>query len=475
MKKSELVTNMEEFTGLKNQHESIEFFKNYNSDKYGKYFIETWGCQMNEHDSERLAGILKNMRFKPVEKREDADLVIFNTCAVRENAELKVYGNLGHLKSLKRRKTDLKIVVCGCMMQQEYVVKELKEKYPFVDLIFGTHNTHMFPKMLEEVYKTNETYIEVWDEHQGIIEDMPASREYDSKAFVNIMYGCNNFCSYCIVPYTRGRERSRQPEAIIEEIQTLVGNGVKEVTLLGQNVNSYGNDFDHGNDFSDLLVKVNAIEGLKRIHFMSSHPKDFSKKLADTMAQLDKVCEFLHLPIQAAGNDLLKRMNRKYTREEYLEKVKYAIEKNDNLAISTDIIIGFPGETEEDINHLIDVLNEVKYDNVFSFKYSKRKGTPAYEMADQIDEKVKQERFERVLEVINKNVKEKNSKYKGKIVEVLVEGTSRKDDTVLMGKSRRFKTVNFNGSKDLIGELVKVKITKPKSFSLYGEFIEKVK
>jgi tRNA-2-methylthio-N6-dimethylallyladenosine synthase len=314
--------------------------------------------------------------------------------------------------------------------------------------------------------------IDIWEHEGQIIEDIPANRDYNVKAFVNIMYGCNNFCSYCIVPHTRGRERSRTPEDILNEIQDLVNNGVKEVTLLGQNVNSYGNYEDFDCDFTALLKRVNAIDGLQRIRFMTSHPKDISYELIDQIKQLDKVCEFLHLPIQAAGNDLLKKMNRKYTKEYYLDLVNYAKEQIDNISLSTDIIVGFPGETEDDIDELIELLKDVRYDNVFSFIYSPRKGTPAYNFENEIPEDLKSQRFQRVLAVINDIVRENNKKYQDQVVEVLVEGTSKNDDDVLTGKSRLFKTVNFKGDKDLIGSIVQVKITEPKSFSLYGEIVE---
>ncbi len=443
-----------------------------NNGRKRKYFIETYGCQMNEHDSEKLSAMLLQMGFEAGMLRDKADIIIFNTCCIRENAELKVYGNLGHMKSLKRKNPDLIIAVCGCMMQQAHIVDEIKNKYKHVDLVFGTHNVHNFPKLLMDVLKTPKNLIvEVWENEGKIIEGMPVDRKYITKAFVNIMYGCNNFCTYCVVPYVRGRERSRSVEAIVSEIETLVSRGTKEVTLLGQNVNSYGKTLEEKTDFADLLRRINDIDGLKRLRFMTSHPKDISKKLIDTMAECDKVCNQLHLPVQSGSNPVLKAMNRHYNVERYMEMINYAKSKIPNLAISTDLIIGFPSETEEDVEKTIELIKEVDYTTAFTFIYSVRKGTPAAEFDNQIPEDIKHKRFERVLKVLNDGIGIKMQSYMGKTLEVLVDDVNFKDDSVLTGRSTENITVNFKGDKSLIGEIVKVKITKPKQFSLYGEYI----
>ncbi len=441
------------------------------SNRKKKYFIETYGCQMNEHDSEKLSAMLMQMGFELSPFRDDADLIIFNTCCVRENAELKVYGNLGHLKALKKKKPDLIITVCGCMMQQPHVVDEIMSRYKHVDLVFGTHNVHNFPTLLAQVLGEHNMVVEVWENEGEIIEGLAVDRRYNTKAFVNIMFGCNNFCTYCIVPYTRGRERSRTKESILSEISELVANGTKEVTLLGQNVNSYGKTLDEVIDFSDLLKAVNAIEGLERIRFMTSHPKDISKKLIDTMVECDKVCQQLHLPVQAASNKLLKAMNRNYTIESYLEMIEYAQSKLPNLGISTDLIIGFPGETEEDIDATIDLINKVKYIAAFTFIYSVRQGTPAAEMDNQIPDEIKNARFQRVLVALNKGVSAKMESFRDQTVDVLVESISTKNSAVMFGRSSQHVTVNFPGDESLIGKIVKVKITNPKPFSLYGEIV----
>ena len=396
------------------------------------YFCTTFGCQMNEHDSEMLINMLEAMGYVQALSEDQADLVIYNTCAVRENAELKVYGNLGHLKSIKRKRPDMKIVVCGCMMQQEHVVEEIKNRYRHVDLIFGTHNLYKFPELLESTFNRDKLIVDVWDVDGEVVEGLKSNRKFDIKAFVNIMYGCNNFCTYCIVPYTRGRERSRKPSDIIAEIESLVKNGTKEVTLLGQNVNSYGKTLEEDQriSFAQLLRQVNKIEGLERIRFMTSHPKDISDDVICAMRDCDKVCEFLHLPFQAGSSSLLKKMNRHYTKEDYLDIIEKAKREIPDLAFSTGIMIGFPGETDQDVEDTIDICEQVRYDSAFTFIYSKRRGTPAAKMLDQIPEDVKHERFERVLEVVNRISGEKNAEYMGKTLEVLVEGTSKKKEAV---------------------------------------------
>lgn len=437
-----------------------------------KYLVLTYGCQMNEHDSEKLIAMLNDMDFEPTAKKSDADLIIFNTCCVRENAELKVFGNLGSLKPLLKKNPHLKIVVCGCMMQQPHIVEEIKRKYSHVSLVFGTHNLHNFPHLLSQTYGAPSMQVEVWDEEGQVIEGLAIERKIDTKAFVNIMYGCNNFCTYCIVPYTRGRERSRTPEAIIHEVETLVKNGVKEVTLLGQNVNSYGRTLDISIDFPDLLKRVSEIPNLKRIRFMSSHPKDISDKLLETMAVCDNVCKYLHLPIQSGSDRLLKVMNRHYTKDQYLEVLRKARALMPNIFITTDLIIGFPGETREDLEETFDLLRKARYDSAFTFMYSRRQGTPAAEMPNHLTEEEKRSRFNEVLAVLNPIAIEKNKSVIGQELEVLIESHSKTNEHILSGRSQYNHVINLKGDVSLIGRLVRVKITDPKNFSLNAEILE---
>ena len=437
-----------------------------------KAHIITYGCQMNEHDSEKLHAMLKNMGYEISPFKEDVDLIIFNTCCVRENAELKVFGNLGQLKPVKAKNPDMVIAVCGCMMQQPHIVEEIKKKYAHVDVVFGTHNLHNFPSLLNESFDQKNILVEVWDHEGEVIEGLEADRKYGLKAFVNVMYGCNNFCTYCIVPYTRGRERSREPQAILDEIRQLVSKGVKEITLLGQNVNSYGKTLEESLDFADLIRMVNQVEGVERIRFMTSHPKDISDRLIDAIAECEHACEHVHLPVQAGSNSLLKRMNRKYTREHYLGIVNKIKERIPGVTLSTDMIVGFPGETDEEFAETMDLIKAVGYDSAFTFIYSVRKGTPAAEMDDQIDDKVKSERFNIMLTEINKIIKEKNINMIGQTVEVLAEGPSARNEEVLMGRTRGHHTVNFPGRQDQIGTLVQVKITQARGHSLVGEIVE---
>ncbi|SHG95243.1 tRNA (N6-isopentenyl adenosine(37)-C2)-methylthiotransferase MiaB [Tepidibacter thalassicus] len=440
--------------------------------KRKKHLIVTYGCQMNEHDSEKLDATLIKMGYEKTNEINEADIIIYNTCAVRENAELKVYGNLGHLKTLKQKNPNLVIAVCGCMMQQPHVVEEIKKKYNHVNLVFGTHNIYIFPQLLSKSLQADEILIDVWDVDGEIIEGLESNRKYEIKAFVNVTYGCNNFCTYCIVPYTRGRERSRKPEDIINEVKELAQRGTKEITLLGQNVNSYGNTLDINYSFADLLRDLDKIEGIERIRFMTSHPKDLSDDLIYAMRDCKKVCEFLHLPVQAGSTRVLKEMNRKYTKEDYLSLVEKIKKEIPDIALSTDIMVGFPGETEEDFLDTLDVVEKVRYDSAFTFIYSIRKGTPAAKMENQIPDDIKHERFNRLVELVNNISKEKNMKYKDKIVEVLVEGQSKTDANKLTGRTRQNKLVNFEGNKNLIGKLVNVKITEVKTFSLNGIVVE---
>lgn len=437
--------------------------------RYPSFFIETYGCQMNEHDSEKLHGMLRLMGYTEGSTLFDADLVIINTCCVRENAETRVYGNLGHLKPLKKQRMDFTIALCGCMMQQPQVVEQIKERYSQVDLIFGTHNLPIFPELLLKTFDSASPIIDVWQSEGAIIEGLPSVRKTGVKAYVDIMYGCNNYCTYCIVPYTRGRERSRSVEAILSEVRRLVSEGVREVTLLGQNVNSYGIGLEEVADFSDLIREVNGIEGLERIRFMTNHPKDVPDRLIEAMAQCSRVCKQIHLPIQAGTDRLLKAMNRYYTIQEYLDVITKLRAVMPDITITTDIIVGFPGETEDDIDNLIAVAHHVRFDSAFTFLYSPRTGTPAANMKDQIPEELKHQRFERVLKTFNDIVVEKNREMDGKTVDVLVESCSSKNPEILTGRDEGNHIVNFKGRPEDLGRMVKVRITEPKSFSLFGE------
>jgi tRNA-2-methylthio-N6-dimethylallyladenosine synthase len=435
------------------------------------YSISTFGCQMNENDSERLAGMLNAMGYTETGDIQQSDIILYNTCCVRENAELKVYGHLGALKKLKRENPDLVIAVCGCMMQQSEVVEHIRQKYGHVDLIFGTHNLYRFPELLHKALVHKETVIDIWESSGVIAENMPITRKESVKAWITVMYGCNNFCSYCIVPYVRGRERSRRVDDIVNEVKTLGRQGYKEITLLGQNVNSYGKDFGDSTDFADLLEKVNEVEGISRIRFMTSHPKDLSDKLIEAMRNCEKVCEHLHLPVQAGSSKVLKEMNRKYTKEQYLDLVSRIRARIPGISLTTDIIVGFPGETEEDFEDTLSVLKQVRFDMAYTFLYSKRTGTPAAKRPEQVPEEIKKQRFDRLLEVQNKISKEINDGLLHKEVEVLVEGLSKNSARKYSGRTRTNKIVNFKGSNELVGKLVKVRIEKIHTWSLEGTII----
>ena len=452
-----------------NENNEIEYHKT-GKKKYSR--IITYGCQQNNADSEILMGMLKKMGYTNTNDNNKADIILFNTCCVRENAELKLYGNIGALKSLKKERPELIIGVCGCMMQQKHAVEMIRKKYRHVDLIFGTHTIYKFPEILEKALNEKYTLIDVQDSEGVIIENLPIVREDKHKAWITIMYGCNNFCSYCIVPYVRGRERSRNPDDIVKEIKTLAADGCKEVTLLGQNVNSYGKDLTEICDFSDLLRMVNDIEGIERIRFMTSHPKDISNKLILTMKKCSKVCEHLHLPFQAGSTRILKLMNRKYSKEDYLRKVEKVRAEIPNIALTTDIIVGFPGETQRDFEETLDIVNKVEFDQAFTFIYSKRKGTPAAMMEDTIESKEKHENFEKLLEVQNQISRNINETYMGKVVEVLIDGPSKTNPKRLTGRTRTGKIVNFFGKNKIVGEIVHVKITEIYSWFLNGELVE---
>lgn len=443
-----------------------------NNDKDLKYYIETWGCQMNEEDSEKLSGMLKRQGYTRTEVREDASIIIFNTCCVRENAENKVFGNLGRLKKQKEQNPDLIIAICGCMMQQKGMADDVLKRFPYVDIIFGTHNSYKFPEYLNRVKTEGVQIKEIFDKETEIVEGVPIDRLSNIKAFVTIMYGCNNFCTYCVVPYVRGRERSRKPEDIENEIRDLVAKGYKEVTLLGQNVNSYGKGLEEEITFAQLLRRINEIEGLERIRFMTSHPKDLTLDVVYAIRDCDKICEQIHLPVQSGSDRILKVMNRHYTKEQYLKLAKEIRKEIPDVTFSTDLIVGFPGETEEDFNETLELVKEVQYDAAFTFIYSRRNHTPADKMENQIPDDVKHERFNRLIEVVNAGIAKGNKEAEGKIYEVLVEGNSKNDETKLTGRTRNGRLVNFDGCNELIGKLVNVKITKANSFSLIGEVAE---
>ena len=436
------------------------------------FCISTYGCQMNEEDSEKLSGMLKSQGYERTENKEEASIIIFNTCCVRENAENKVFGNLGQLKQLKKKNPNLVIAICGCMMQQVGMADKVLKTFPYVDIIFGTHNAHKFPEYLHRVLQEGVQVKEILNKEEGIVEGLPIDRKSDVKAFVTIMYGCNNFCTYCIVPYVRGRERSRKSEDIIKEIEELVSQGYKEITLLGQNVNSYGKGLEEDIDFAGLLRKVNEVKGLERVRFMTSHPKDLSDDVIMAIKECDKLCEQVHLPVQSGSSRILKEMNRHYDREYYLDLVKKIKSEIPDVTLTTDIIIGFPGETEEDFLDTLSLCEEVGYDSAFTFIYSRRNHTPADKMENQIPDDIKHDRFNRLVEAINKKVVIKNKEYEGKVVEVLVEGPSKNDETKLTGRTRNGKLVNFAGDEKLVGELVNLKIVRAQPFSLIGEIVE---
>ncbi len=434
------------------------------------FHITTFGCQMNEHDSEIMAGMLLEKGFTPVKERKDADVAIINTCSVRENADKRFFGTLGQLKRRKKENPDFLVCVCGCMMQQQHVIDTIKAKYPWVDIIFGTHNIHRFPELVENALHEKKKQVEIWSDGGEIVENMPCKRLHKSKALVNIMFGCNNFCTYCIVPYTRGRERSRKPSEILREVRELVSDGVKEIMLLGQNVNSYKGEGD--TDFADLIYMLNDVEGLERIRFMTSHPKDLSDKLIRAFADCDKLCKNIHLPVQSGSSRILKEMNRRYDKEKYLQLVEKLRETVTGITMSTDIIVGFPGETEEDFEETLDLVRKVRYDSAFTFLYSVRKGTPAETYENQIPEDVKHQRFNRLVDLVNQISAEKNAAYVGTMQKVLVEGPSKTNSRTFTGRTDGFKLVNFRGDASMTGKIIDVKITKSSTFSLEGEAID---
>ena len=458
----------------------IEKVKEINNGRKLKYYILTMGCQLNENDSEKLSGMLEKMGYSKTEEIKDADIVMFNTCCVRENAEEKLFGKVGEVKKQKEQNGTI-IAIGGCMMQEEHIIQKLKQSYPYVDIIFGTHTLHKLPKDLYRALEENRKIRDVIDIDGEIIEGLPISRNDNIKASVTIMNGCNNFCSYCIVPYVRGRERSRSPRDIIEEIRGLASKGYKEITLLGQNVNSYlrvereknieFEEYEGVNSFATLLRAVNKIEGIEIIRFVSPHPKDFTDDVIEAIKDCEKVCKIIHLPLQSGSTNVLKVMNRRYSKEQYLNLVEKMENKIPNVKFTTDIIVGFPGETEEDFEDTLDVVEKVKFEQVFMFIYSRRVGTPADRMENQIPEEIKHKRFDRLKALVESQIKENNDKYVGTVQKILVEGVSKNNEKMLTGRTDTNKVVVFEGKDELIGEIVDIKIVSEHMWYLRGEII----
>lgn len=434
--------------------------------------VVTFGCQMNARDSEKLSGILEQAGYELTDSEEEADFVLYNTCTVRDNANQRVYGRLGHLNSLKKKKPYLKIALCGCMMQEAAVIEKIQKSYRFVDLIFGTHNLFRFAELLSTVLASEDMIVDIWEETDQIVENLPVKRKYNYKSGVNIMFGCNNFCSYCIVPYVRGRERSRTPEEILCEIEQLVEDGVVEVMLLGQNVNSYGKNLEHPISFAELLRRVEKIQGLKRIRFMTSHPKDLSDELIEVMQRSPKICRHLHLPLQAGSNRILQAMNRHYTKEQYLalvDRIRHAIP---DISITTDIIVGFPGEMSVDVDETIDVVRRVQFDNAFTFIYSPRTGTPAAAMENQIPEEVVHENFDRLLFEVQETAKSRAALLQGKVMEALVEGVNEQDPAFVTGRLSNNMLVHFRADRRLVGKFVMVILDVCHGFYYTGRMVD---
>lgn len=430
------------------------------------FHVTTFGCQMNARDSEKLTGILEAAGYEYSED-ENADFVIFNTCTVRDNANQRVYGRLGELKGFKKRNPHMKIALCGCMMQEASVIEKIKESYHFVDLIFGTHNIYKFAELLCTSFKSERMIIDIWKDTDKIVEDLPVERKYPFKSGINIMYGCNNFCSYCIVPYVRGRERSRSPKDILREIEALAADGVVEIMLLGQNVNSYGKNLEEPITFAELLREIEKIDGIQRIRFMTSHPKDLSEELIQVMKESKKICRHLHLPLQAGSNRILKAMNRVYTKEQYLALAKHIREEIPDMALTTDLIVGFPGETLADVEETIEVVKEVQYDNAFTFIYSRRTGTPAAAM-EPVPEEIVKEGFDKLLKVVQETAKERVKRYKGQVMDVLVEELNEQDSSLVTGRLSNNTLVHFPGDASLIGQIVTVKLEECHGFYYVG-------
>ena len=436
-----------------------------------KYYVKTYGCQMNEHDSENIKAILEDMSFTETDTMENADLILLNTCAIRENAHNKVFGMIGRIKNLKEKNPNLIAGICGCMAQEEVVVNEILEKYNFLDIVFGTHNIHNLPNILYTAINKKDLEVEVLSIEGSVIENIPVKRDSKYKAWVNIMYGCDKFCTYCIVPYTRGKQRSREPIYIIDEVKDLVEKGYQEVTLLGQNVNAYGKDLDLNYDMSNLLEDV-AKTGINRIRFVTSHPWDFNDSMIEVIKKYPNIMPYIHLPLQSGSDSILKLMGRRYTKKSYIELYNKLKEALPNSSITTDIIVGFPNETIEDFNETLDVVNTCKFDGAYTFIFSPRVGTPAAKMADNVSLEEKNQRLYKLNELINKYSKEANDRYLNKIVPVLIEGTSEKDESMLMGYTDTMKLVNVKADKKYIGKIINVKIKEIKTWSMDGEIAE---
>ena len=467
---------MNEEQEIKEQKEYIKKVREINNGKNLKYAILTMGCQLNENDSEKISGMIEQMGYKKTENPKEADLNLFNTCCVRENAEDRLFGKLGELKKIKEEKGTI-IAIGGCMMQEKHITDKIKESYPFVDILFGTHTIHKFPEDLYKVLETKQKQEDILDIDGKIYEGLPIKRESNLKASVTIMNGCNNFCTYCIVPYVRGRERSRHPKDILEEVKQLANEGYKEITLLGQNVNSYlraekwkekGLEYNGINSFATLLQEINKIQGIERIRFISPHPKDFTDDVIDAIAKCEKVCKLVHLPLQSGSTNILKIMNRRYTKEQYLELVEKMKARIPKLTLSTDIIVGFPGETEEDFEDTLDVIRKVKYEQVYMFIYSRRVGTPGDKMENQVPEEVKHERFNRLKALVEMQIAEKNKTYIGTTQYVLVEGKSKNNDNMLTGRTDSNKVVIFDGKDGDIGKLLPIRIVSEHMWYLKG-------
>ena len=443
------------------------------SEKLGRpltFCVTTFGCQMNARDSEKLTGVLRAIGYEE-SLSEQADFVIYNTCTVRDNANQKVYGRLGALSTIKKKRPNMKIALCGCMMQEDVTIEKIKKSYRFVDLIFGTHNIFKFAELLVATFENKTMVIDIWKDTDKIIEDLPVDRKYFFKSGINIIFGCNNFCSYCIVPYVRGRERSRNPKDIIREIEGLVKEGVVEVMLLGQNVNSYGKNLEQPMTFAELLQEIEKIEGLERIRFMTSHPKDLSDDLIQVMKESSKVCKHLHLPLQSGSNKILKAMNRNYTKEQYLDLAKKIRTEIPDISLSTDIIVGFPGETKEDIDETIDVIKQVQFESAFTFIYSKRTGTPAATMIPAMSEEETKTEFERLLKIVQNISRSRTGTHEGEVLDVLVEEVNSQEEGMLTGRLSNNALVHFKGNTDLIGKIIPVKLNTCHGFYYIGEMI----
>ena len=459
--------NKEDIKILRNEYHVPKDAKNMGLNK--RYFVKTYGCQMNEHDSEMISAILEDMGYTKANDYNDADLIILNTCAIRENAHNKTFGMLGRIKHLKQTKKDLLVGLSGCMSQEESVVDEIISKYKWMDFVFGTHNIHKLPEILKEHMRTKKLEVNVWSNEGNVIEGIPSKRDSKYKAWVNIMYGCDKFCTYCIVPYTRGKQRSRLPLDIIEEVKKLKQEGYKEVTLLGQNVNAYGKDFKDMDYKMENLLEDVAKTGIERVRFVTSHPWDFTDSMIDVIAKYDNICNYIHLPVQSGSSRILKLMGRRYTKESYIELYNKIRNKVKNCSITTDIIVGFPGETKEDFEETLSLARECKFDSAFTFIYSPREGTPAAKMKDDVSLEEKEQRLHELNEVINKYALEANEKLVGQVVPVLIEGESQKDNSMVAGYTDTMKLVNVKADKSSIGKIINVKITDAKTWSLDGE------